>query len=214
MASCSGCAAALETPLVCPACGTLQEAPAGGFEALGPFALLGLAPRFALDPADARRRMLRLGRLVHPDYFAAAGEKEKQRAEAASAALNWAHRTLAEEVARADWLVRARGGPSEADEREMPKPFLLQVLEWKEALEEARASGPGSPERAALAALGEDLRQRRAASLARIETLLDGAQSSGPEALRAARQELNAVRYLDRALGELESLRLEEATSR
>src|SRR5688572_28229820 len=98
MDACRSCGAALETPLGCLACGVLhsEEPPSS------PFALLGLAERHDIDPADLRKRLLRFSRLVHPDYFAAAPRAERERAERAAAALNDAHEILADEARRAD----------------------------------------------------------------------------------------------------------------
>ena len=85
------------------------------------------------------------------------------------------------------------------------------MLEWNEALEESRASDPVSAQRAAVFGFKADLEAQRSGRIAAITELLDPLPDSGSEALTTARLELNAIRYLDRALGELESLRLADA---
>jgi molecular chaperone HscB len=215
MASCPRCGAELETPLVCAACGVLLEPPEGGrFEDLGPFALLGLPASYEVDAAELRRRLLRLSRQLHPDFFAARGGEARARAEESTAALNWAHEILSSDLRRADRLIGELGGPSESDEREMPQAFLMEVLEWNEALEEARESAPGSDARAGLGDLADSLAEQRAAAFAEVARLLATAPEVSGDDLRAARQQLNAVRYIDRALREIEALRLEEASTR
>jgi len=208
--TCPGCEAPLETPFCCVACGRLLRAEGEPT----PFEAFGLEPGYGVDAAELERRLLRFSRRVHPDFFAAAGEEERALAEESSAALNAAYEILADDVRRADWLVTALDGPSEADEKEMPREFLLEVLEWSEEIENAREAPPGAPERARLSALAGALRARRAECVRGVAGLLAPAPERGAPALAEARRLLNAVRYLDRALRELEVLRLEEAAAR
>ena len=210
MDRCPHCRAALETPLACGACGRLIDPEAEPT----PFEALGLERRFALDPADLRRRLLRSTRLTHPDFFGTAGADARALAERNTARLNAAYEVLSDEVARADWLVRALGGPDENAERSMPQPFLLEVLEWNELLEESRAAGPTAAVDPRLAELGSTLVRRRAATVRSIAARLDPLPEPASAALRDVRRELNAIRYLDRALAELEALRLARAEAR
>lgn len=208
MAHCPHCQALLETPLVCGSCGRLLQTE----REPTPFESMGLAISHRVDVADLRRRLLQLGRLVHPDYFATGSEAERERAEHAAALLNEAHEILADEAQRADWIVRHFGGPGEDDERAMPQAFLAEVLEWNESLEDARRRATGSPPD--LSPLERDLRARRARALATVADLLSPLPEHGSPALRDVRRELNAVRYMDRTLSEIETLRLARAESR
>ena len=110
---------------------------------------------------------------MHPDYFGNAAPEERERAEASSALLNSAHEVLADAVRRADWLVAARGGPSETEERQMPQAFLIEVLEWNEALEAAREAGADAAVRGGLEQLQAELQQRRSATLQKVGEALD-----------------------------------------
>lgn len=205
--TCPHCEAPLESPLVCTSCKALLEVD----EDPTPFRTLGLEPHWTLDRDDLQKRLLRFTRLLHPDFFATAESAERERAERGTALVNRAHEVLVDDVARADWLVNHLAGPSEQEERQMPQAFLMEVLEWNETLEEARESALGSDERAALPAFAERLRAERAEILESLGDKLDPLPASGAEVLRDVRRDLNAVRYLDRALNELESLRLEGA---
>jgi molecular chaperone HscB len=209
MAECPHCRAPLETPLACGSCGRLL---ATGSDPT-PFETLGLEASGAVDPAELRRRLLRFSRLTHPDYFAAAAPEERARAEHATALLNAAHEILSDDVRRATWLVRHLGGPDENEERAMPAPFLAEVLEWNEMLAEARAT-PGAVGDPQLLGLKNDLLEQRREALASIARRLSPLPTRGAPALREVRRELNAVRYLDRALSEIEALRLSRAESR
>ncbi|MCP3917618.1 MAG: hypothetical protein GY711_18895 [bacterium] len=210
MSTCPSCGVELETPLGCAACGALLEL---GADAT-PFEILGLPIGYDVDPTDLRKRLLRFSRLVHPDFYATADEALRSRAESGSAALNSAHEIVADDARRADWLLRALEGPSETDERQMPQEFLMEVLEWNEALEEARESAPGSGARSALTPLEETLNAERASVLAEVARSLSPTPAPGAPALTETRKRLNALRYLDRTLAEMRALRLEQAANR
>ncbi len=210
MKTCPACGAELETPLVCERCGALVPPRSD----LTPFEVLGLELGYPLDRARLRQRLLELSRRVHPDYFGAAAAAQRDLAERCSAALNQAHETLADDLERADFLVRWLGGPAEGELRDMPREFLVEVLEWNEALEEARSAAPGSSERARPDALRPELEAARKAALERLSGLLEPLPPKGAPALATARRELNALRYLSRALDQIEALRLAQASSR
>lgn len=207
---CPACQTQLETPLACGACGALIEQEGD----VDPFATFGFERAWQVDQDELKRRLRLFSRLVHPDYYAAAGDAARELAEVGSARLNEAHEILSDDFRRADWLVRALGGPSESDERQMPQAFLMEVLEWNETLDEAKASEAGSPERAALDGLGTTLEGERDEAMERIGALLTPLPAEGGDELATARRELNAVRYLDRARRELKALRLADAGTR
>lgn len=210
MSACPRCQAPLETPLACRACGVLfsvEPAPT-------PFAIFGIDESYAVDAAALQKRLLELSRLMHPDYFGARGDEQRALAERNTAELNSAYEILSDDTARADWLVRHFGGPSELEERTMPQAFLAEVLEWNEALEAARDAAAGSPERVALDSLGKDLRAQRATTLATLRQILTPLPARGSKALVDARRALNALRYLDKTLAEIEALRLAQAATR
>lgn len=202
--ACTSCGAGLETPLACGDCGTMMTP---STEA-SPFSVVGLDVAYTLDERDLAQRVRKVARLVHPDFFAAAGPTMRALAEAHGARLNEAHEILRDDVRRADWIVRHLGGPSEETERQMPQSFLLEVLEWNEALDEGASAPPGSTERLALAPLEQELERQRAAELASIATALDPLPERGSGTLTEVRRTLNAVRYLDRALRRLRDLRI------
>jgi molecular chaperone HscB len=205
MTRCAHCGAESGNPAFCEACNRLLEIPA----AATPFELLGLPVAYAGDRDDARRRLLKITRAIHPDYFGTESAHVRALAESNSAQLNEAWSIVSDDVARADWLVRHLGGPDEQTERAMPQAFLAEVLEWNEALEEARANPTAAAP--ALETLARDLTSRRNESLAALARILTPLPTPNSPQLKSARTELNAVRYVDRALSEIESLRLAAA---
>ena len=197
MADCDHCGQALACPLVCEACGALHRPE----ESLDAFAVFGLEPRFGLDAEALRKRLLKLSRRLHPDFFGADAE-QRALAERNSAELNAAYATLANDFARASLLVAVRGGPDSDSERQMPQAFLMEVMEWNETLETAR-EGPQGEAVAKVEPLAAELAEARGAAMARAGELLDAGQDP-----TEARRQLNAVRYVDRALEQIEELRL------
>jgi molecular chaperone HscB len=202
MQRCPHCQAELESALGCGACGRLLDPPAE----LSPFELLGLEPRFALDERALEKRLRAAMRLVHPDVHASAPAEQRERAERGSARLNGAYVTLADPAARADWLVTWLGGPAESQQRALPQSFLHEVLEWNETLEEARAGARAALE--GLSSLQAMLRARHAEALQTVERLLTPLPERGSPRLSEVRSQLNAIRYVDRALSEIEDLHL------
>lgn len=208
MKRCPQCAAELETPVGCAACGALLSVSA----ATSPFEIFGMPVSFDVDPAELRRRLLRFSRLVHPDFHARGTAETKRMAEHDSAALNSSHEILADDVQRADWLIAHLGGPSEKDVREMPKAFLMEVLEWNELLENARGAPPSAEMDAELRELEATLRSNRSLAIQTLGRLLSPIPGRASPRLAEARHELNAIRYIDRALEEIEALRLSRAS--
>ncbi|MFT5733766.1 MAG: molecular chaperone HscB [Planctomycetota bacterium] len=195
---CPGCQAPLQTPLACGACGVLINVSGPGSAEPSPFAILGLEVTFDVDTKDARKRLRRTAHKVHPDFYATAGEAQRELAEQNNAILNRAYEIVVDDVRRADWIVRHLGGPGEKDFGCMHQEFLLEVMDWNETLDE---NEPGSEEFDALDADLKAERRHLIESIAGYLTPLpDPKTSEGTEALKDVRKDLNALRYVDRAL--------------
>src|SRR5512133_2023618 len=104
------------------------------------FELFGLAPQFAQDRATVDARWKDLQRQVHPDKFAAQGASAQRVALQWSVRINEAYQRLKDPLKRAAYLCELRGAPIEAENNTaMPAEFLMEQMEWREALEEASA---------------------------------------------------------------------------
>lgn len=103
------------------------------------FALFGLPAAFAIDTALLDQRYRQLQSEVHPDKFAAASSTEKLRSMQWATSANEAYRTLKNPTARARYLLELKGvHTDEESNTAMPTDFLMQQMEWREAIEEAR----------------------------------------------------------------------------
>lgn len=172
-----------------------------------------MAQGFDLDRMSLRKRLLHLSRHLHPDLHGSADDATRDLAQRNTAELNAAFEILNDDFRRANWLVMSLGGPTEETERQVPQDFLTEVIEWNEVVEEARTSEPGSPERSRLAGLGDELRNERKRVMDGVAARLTPLPPLNSSELAEVRQELNALRYLDRTLCQIEELRLEQANT-
>lgn len=102
------------------------------------FTLFGLQPRQALDRAalDAQRRDLQAQ--VHPDRFAADGAAAQRIAMQWAVRVNEAYQRLKDPLTRGAYLCELRGVAIDAERNTaMPAAFLMQQMEWREALDDA-----------------------------------------------------------------------------
>lgn len=105
------------------------------------YALFGLPASFALDPARLEGRYRELQGQVHPDRFAAATDAERRVAMQWATRANEAYRTLRDPVDRARYLLGLKGfDTGEETNTAMPADFLMQQMEWREAVAESRSA--------------------------------------------------------------------------
>ncbi|TDR78298.1 Fe-S protein assembly co-chaperone HscB [Paludibacterium purpuratum] len=102
------------------------------------FALFGLPERFALDVTQLDHAWRAVAAEVHPDRFAHAGDAEKRVALMMATRVNEAYRTLKSPLPRARYLLTLAGvDTQEETNTSMPADFLMQQMEWREAIEDA-----------------------------------------------------------------------------
>jgi molecular chaperone HscB len=134
------------------------------------FELLGLPLSYAVDPVRLETGYRALQSQVHPDRYASAPEAERRVAMQWAARANEAYRTLRDPVDRARYVLSLKGfDTGEESNTAMPADFLMQQMEWREAVAEASADG----ETARLRELRRTLAQERAAMLRQLERAID-----------------------------------------
>ena len=102
------------------------------------FELFQLPPQFAQDRAALDVKWKELQRQAHPDNFTAEGAAAQRVAMQWSVRINEAYQRLRDPVTRAAYLCELNGAPINAESNTaMPAEFLMQQMEWREALEEA-----------------------------------------------------------------------------
>lgn len=165
-----------------------------------PFAVLGLPRRFRLDAEELERRFVSLSSEHHPDRHT----DPLDQADAAdkSSEIGHAYRVLADPEQRADALLTLRGGPAKESDSSLPQDLLMEVMEVREALEEAVEE----QDEAELERLRGWAERERSERLKKIGDLLE--QGDPDAALDDAtgkriRLELNALRYALRMLDQM-----------
>jgi len=102
------------------------------------FALFGLPQRFAIDLAQLDATWKHLQGAAHPDRFATETAAAQRVAMQWAIRINEAYRRLKDPLARAAYLCSLHGADIEAESNTaMPAAFLMQQMEWRDALSEA-----------------------------------------------------------------------------
>ncbi|MCD8475998.1 MAG: co-chaperone HscB [Shewanella fodinae] len=125
------------------------------------FELFEIPQRFDVDIAELANRYRELQKTVHPDKFANAGEQQKLLAISKTAQVNDGYQTLKDPIRRAEHMLLLRGVDIDNESTTMKdSSFLMQQLEWREALAELRDSDDIDADIAALEAEFTQYRQQ------------------------------------------------------
>jgi molecular chaperone HscB len=151
------------------------------------FELFDIEPRFALDrdALDARWRALQAE--VHPDKFVAQGAAAQRVAMQWAVRVNEAYQRLKDPLKRAAYLCELNGAAIEAENNTaMPAAFLMQQMEWREALDDASSVS-------AVEALVNEVLSHRGLALAQLQSTLDDQRD-----FNAAAQQVRALMFVER----------------
>jgi|GEM_PF-1761643 len=161
-----------------------------------PFKAMGIAPRFALDEQDLRKRFLAASAQMHPDRFP--DPLEQAEAVEQMSQLTDAYRVLCDPESRARAMIELSGLESVGDKDKLPPDLLMEVMEVREELESAIENNS----RGELDRLRQWASDQRAHYLAQLGRILDSGPLD-PSKASQARLELNALRYMQRMLEQM-----------
>src|ERR1700741_2065909 len=134
------------------------------------FDLFGLSPRFSLEREALERSYREIQSKVHPDRFAHAGEAERRASLQWTTRVNEAFQVLKNPVKRASHLLELHGVDVAFETNTaMPPEFLMQQMELREKLEEAKDAK-------ALDALREEMRETKTSLEKQIAGKIDSAK--------------------------------------
>ena len=103
------------------------------------FATFDLPPTFAVDDNALATRYRDLQATVHPDRFVNATDADKRVAMSRSVDINEAYTSLKDPVRRAMHLLALVGVDGlDGKNTSMPADFLVEQIDWREALADAR----------------------------------------------------------------------------
>jgi molecular chaperone HscB len=134
------------------------------------FELFHLPQSFAIDMAALNKAFHEVQSQAHPDKFANATSTEKRVAMQWATRANEAYQTLKDPLKRATYLCELNGVELQTESNTaMPREFLMQQMEWREALDDAK----GVKDIVSLEKLEAQLRAVHEEEIARIGALLD-----------------------------------------
>ena len=132
---CDECGAEMAVPLFCDHCGANYPERRG----MGPFAVLGLDPRWDIPDDVFESRELTLAARLHPDKWQGRGDRTHKRAQLAWSAVNEALAKTQDPFIRGETLLKAT---DEADNGTLgntatvPHGFLIEQLDLQEEIED------------------------------------------------------------------------------
>ena len=151
------------------------------------FELFALEQRFKQDRAVLDARWKDLQRQAHPDKYADQGAAAQRVAMQWSVRINEAYQRLKDPLKRAAYLCELQGAPVNAEHNTaMPAAFLMQQMEWREALDDAHTAED-------LEKISSQCRQAARDVLQKIEQLLDQSHDYS-----AAVAQVRALMFMER----------------
>jgi len=159
-----------------------------------PFSLLGFSPSFEIDLSALEKAFFERSKELHPDRYANAPAAERVAALSKARALNDAYQVLKKPVPRAEYLLQ-RAGVRIGDNERLDPAFLMEILDLREALAEARQAG----KTADVERMQGEMAARRTAVLAQLPPLF------ATNDLAGIKTQLIVLRYLDRYLEECDA---------
>ena len=159
------------------------------------FALFGLPERFAIDAGALDARWKQLQGAAHPDRFATETGAAQRVAMQWAIRINEAYRRLKDPLARAAYLCSLHGADIEAESNTaMPAAFLMQQMEWRDALSEATSLD-------AVDALSDEVTAARDATLKSLQGQIDGA---APVDWRAVAGAVRGLMFVDKFISDID----------
>jgi molecular chaperone HscB len=160
------------------------------------FTLFGLPRTYRIDSRALDEHFRELQARVHPDRFARAGESERRVSLQWATRVNEAYQTLKNPLPRAQYLLDLAGqGVDKGSNTAMSPEFLMEQMEWREAVAEAKQVR----EAAELEELRHRVRQRMNKSHGRLAELIDDERDYA-----AAADAVRRLMFLEKLLNEID----------
>jgi len=147
------------------------------------FSLFGLPEHFEVDDDALNAAYRTVQSQAHPDRYAHAGDAERRVAMQWATRANEAYQTLRDPLKRATYLLHLKGIDVQAENNTaMPPAFLMQQMEWRESLGDAKAERDIDALDTLLAMLRKEKRMRYAALAGLLNG--DGNSAAAADAVR------------------------------
>ncbi len=160
------------------------------------FELFGLPVAFDLDAALLESAYRQLQGQVHPDKYAHLSDAEKRASMQWSSRVNEAYQTLKSPLDRAVYLLQLNGIDALAQSNtQLPMDFLMQQIEWREAIQEAARSS----DLTALQRVEREIAAQTQAWRERLSVELDRQHN-----LEAATATVRQLKFVDKITAEID----------
>jgi molecular chaperone HscB len=168
---------------------------------MDPFATFGFELRYAVDLAELDRRYRDLQQALHPDKHGASSASERSMTLRKAIEVNEAYRVLRDDSKRAAALLAAlSGGLSQTKAEPADPELLMEMMELRESLSEARAAGAAQR----VATLAEEVTAKAASVRQALGDAFEGYAAARSEAqLQTLHALLGRLRYYQRFLDEV-----------
>ena len=158
------------------------------------FTFFQIKPQFKIDRQALESAYLTVQKQVHPDLHAGGSDAEKRVSMQLATFANTAYRTLTHPIQRGLYLCSLNGvDPQLETNTAMPATFLMQQMEWREALDAAMNDS------VALDHLSQEVDQTKKSIISEVEQAIDVAQN-----YELAAEKLRALLFIDKFSQELE----------
>jgi molecular chaperone HscB len=168
------------------------------------FELFGLPRSYRVNGDLLAERYRALQRALHPDRYAAAGDREKRLAMQASTRVNEAFQILKDPLGRACYLLSLHQGDFTYEkETTQDMAFLMEQMELREAL--AGVKSQNDP----LAAVGEILNRLAEQSEVLVDELETLLEAPSAQDLEAAQKLVRRLQFVTKCRADAENLEAE-----
>ncbi|MEJ2792769.1 Fe-S protein assembly co-chaperone HscB [Iodobacter sp. LRB] len=161
------------------------------------FALFGLPARFALDQRSIDSNYRSLLATYHPDRFASENDAVRRMSLQIATQVNEAYQTLKSPIARGRYLLKLAGvDTQEESNTAMPIDFLMNQMEWREAIGDAKTTQNIE----SLENIGRELAAETSALEQHLASLLD--ETHDLSAATVAVRKLRFMEKLEQEIGD------------
>lgn len=171
---------------------------------MNPFDVLGIEARYEIDLRAVEKRHRELSVALHPDKFANDGASARREAIERASQVNEAWRIVRDPIRRAEALFEVAGIiVGETNEPKSNQAFLMDMMEMREALSDARDSNDIEKVRV----LAEDAQTRENAAKQALSTAFsNGSAETDKSVLTQALPKLGELRFYRRMLEDVAAI--------
>jgi molecular chaperone HscB len=171
---------------------------------VNPFEVLGIEARYDIDLRAVEKRHRELSVALHPDKFASDGASARREAIERASQVNEAWRIVRDPIRRAEALFSVAGVTiGETSEPKSDQAFLMDMMEMREALSDAR----DSKDLASVRALAKDAEARESAAKEAISAIFkSGTAQIDKSVLIQTLPKLGELRFYRRMLDDVSAI--------